>query len=250
MVGTARSRVSFFVNSFRKLGSLIIRLAISFGYTVRFSMSFSATNPSSQQTVPATTKSHEMRSDRCNYAVSRGPIRKRSKVHSAESYARGRRRSGGLRRSAIRRLCVERVACEPPGTDSGNSKGVSSSRRDGAGILSLAFLKARSTASKKFSIDTVAPESSGRNSSFDRCNQPPLAIIDPDFIPLQYLSERLVHLGVAGSVLDGSNVNLGEAAVGLRSKFFTDVIQNILHFHRTVSFLFGEPRRAMMWGTV
>jgi hypothetical protein len=108
--------------------------------------------------------------------------------------------------------------------------------------LSFSFVKARSTASKKFSINTVALEPSGRPSSFNRCNQPPLAIIDSDFIPLQYLSERLVHLGVAGSMLNRSEVNLGEAAVGLRSKLFTDVIQNILHVHRTVSFLWRMQR--------
>jgi CRP/FNR family cyclic AMP-dependent transcriptional regulator len=44
MVGTTRSRVSFFMNRFRKLGFIDITLAMNYKSTVHFSISFSTTS--------------------------------------------------------------------------------------------------------------------------------------------------------------------------------------------------------------
>jgi len=49
MIGTTRSRVSFFMNRFRKLGFMIITLAMRCRFTVHFSALFSTTRTSSRK---------------------------------------------------------------------------------------------------------------------------------------------------------------------------------------------------------
>ena len=98
---------------------------------------------------------------------------------------------------------------------------------------------------------SIARENAGRSrrersvasaSSFDRCNQSPFSILDPNLVPLQYLRECLAYLGTAGSLPNRSKVNLREVAVGSLSELYTHKIQNILHVHRTVSFLWDANK--------
>ena len=85
---------------------------------------------------------------------------------------------------------------------------------------------------------TVRQGTLGRLSSFHRCNHSELTLFDPDLIPLQHLVEGNANVGATGSVLNGSNVNLGEVAVGLLPKLFTDLIHNIFHIHYDLTHLF------------
>ena len=86
---------------------------------------------------------------------------------------------------------------------------------------------------------------SGRLSSFHRCNHHPLTIFDPDLIPLQHLVEGSANVGATGSVLNDPKLNLGEVAVGLLPKLFTDLIHNIFHIHCDITPLFCRRKATL-----
>ncbi len=73
---------------------------------------------------------------------------------------------------------------------------------------------------------------SGRPSSIRASSHPPLALFDPDLIPLEHLVEGGVNVGATGSAFEDSQVDLGEVAVGTLSEVYSNMLHHFLHIHR------------------
>jgi hypothetical protein len=80
---------------------------------------------------------------------------------------------------------------------------------------------------------------SGRPSSLHESNQPPLAPFDLDLIALQHLVEGGANVGTASSAFEDSQVDLGEVTVGPLPKVTSNMLQYLLHIHRTIPPVLG-----------